>query len=675
MKYIRVISFLLFFCWGIGSGYADASDRKKILLKGIITDTQKRPVNGASVSVVDENGKVATNADGAFSIRVFADARLSISSIGYETKEIPVYGREDVSIELKESLTELPEVTVSSTLKNLMKITFDPTELELIKDRFFLNTRYRVPSDLFHPDSRLIIQPVITDKSTNVSISLRPMVFDGKVYDILVQRGNICGDRAEKDHYSPYAVVVEKFSADNLIAYSDSLSVENISNDYQAEVHIKISTFCDEAYRDSIIIARGVVYPMRFLNYNLVAMALGNEYTPEQEIQSFDEKGEIKLSFLAGDAAIYENVGRNSSELKKMRDALGEIDRNTTKKLKLFSIKGYTSPEGTYEYNLKLAKQRMRNAIEKMTLHLSDETLNNTRLEDEALVEPWSVVYAQMLNDTVPEVTELGDLIKRARNNHDEISWGAKRLKSYTLINNQYLAPLRRVEYFYNYTEFRTLKNEEIRALYDADPKKLTANEFWRYITMQPELSDDRKEFLYRQALSVHPDLLVAANNLAVLKIGQNQADTTILQPFLTTDTPLPVWVNQAVAYLQLREFSKADQIASHLPDKDECRMTKALAAALSGKYEEAYPVIAEKGGINKAVLLLSMKRNKEAYDVLKEVADKTATAAYLKAIAANRLNLINEALLHLDSAFTLDPSLKEVAAKDGDVIDLVDIK
>lgn len=675
MKYIRVISFLLFFWWGIGSGYADASERKKILLKGIITDTQKRPVNGASVSVVNENGKVATNADGAFSIRVFSDARLSISSIGYETKEIAVYGREEVSIELRESLTELPEVTVSSTLKNLMKITFDPTELGLIKDRFFLNTRYRVPSDLFHPDSRLIIQPVITDKSTNVSISLRPMVFDGKVYDILVQRGNICGDRAEKDHYSPYAVVVENFSSDNLIAYSDSLSVENISNDYQAEVHIKISTFCEEEYRDSIIIARGVVYPMRFLNYNLVAMALGNEYTPEQEIQSFDEKGEIKLSFLAGDAGIYENVGRNSSELKKMRDALGEIDRNTTKKLKLFSIKGYTSPEGTYEYNLKLAKQRMRNAIEKMTLHLSDETLNNMRLEDEALVEPWSVVYGQMLNDSVPEFRELGDLIKRARNNHDEISWGAKRLKSYTLINNQYLAPLRRVEYFYNYTEFRTLKNEEIKALYDADPQKLTANEFWRYITMQPELSDDGKEFLYRQALSVHPDLLVAANNLAVLKIGQNRADTTILQPFLTTEAPLAVWVNQAVAYLQLREFSKADQIASHLPDKDECRMTKALAAALSGKYEEAYPVIAEKGGINKAVLLLSMKRNKEAYDVLKEVTDKTAPAAYLKAIAANRLNLINEALVHLDSAFSLDPSLKEVAAKDGDVIDLVDIK
>lgn len=675
MKYIRFVFVVVILLWINSGEYIIASTRKKIQLNGIVTDLQGRPVGGAGITVGKEKGEVATNTSGAFTVYTFPDATLLVSSIGYETIEIPVNGRKEVTIQLKESLTELPEVTVSSTLKKLMKITFDPTELELIKDRFFLKTRYRVPSDLFHPDSRLIIQPVITDKSTNVSVSLRPVVFDGKVYDILIKRGNVCGDPAERDHYSPYAVVVDKFSADNLIAYSDSLSVENVSNDYEAEVFIKIGTFCDAAYHDSIVIARGVVYPMRFLDYNLVAMALGNEYTPAQEIQSFDEKGEIKLSFLAGDAAIYENVGRNTSELKKMRDALGEIDRNTTKKLKFFRIKGYTSPEGTYEYNQKLAKQRMKNAIEKMTLNLSAETLNNTKLEDEALVESWLTVYNQMQNDTVPEASELGDLIKRARNSHDEISWGAKRLKSYTMINNQYLAPLRRVEYNYNYTEFRTLKNEEIKALYDADPKKLTANEFWRYITMQTGLTDERREFLYRQALSVHPGLLVAANNLAVLKIEQNQADTTILQSFLTADAPLPVWVNQAVAYLQLREFATADQIASRLPDKEECRMTKALAAALSGKYEEAYPVIAAKGGINKAVMLLSMKRNKEAYDVLKELPDRTANAEYLRAITANRLNLINEALIHLNMAFELNPSLREVAEKDGDVIDLVDIK
>lgn len=676
MKYfyyiLLVFSFLLL---NLPTESLSAAGRKKITLKGVVTDTKGRPIGGAAIQINNEKSGIAANSMGIFTVNVESDAKLLVSSVGFITKDVLVKGQEEMNIQLEESLTELPEVTVSSTTKKLVKITFDPTDLELIKDRFFLKTRYRVPSDMFHSDSRMVIQPVIIDKATNDSILLRPVVYDGKVYDILTKRGNVCGDKAERDYYTPYAQIIDHFSPENMIAYSDSLTVENISGDYQAEVQIKIGTFCDPEYLDSIIIARGIVYPMRFLDYKLVSMALGNEYAPKQQVQSFDEKGEVKLTFLVGDATIYENVGRNALELKKMREALGEIDKSTSKKLKLFQIKGYTSPEGTYEFNLKLAQQRMRNASLKMTSHLSPQTVKEMKITDEALVEPWSIVYEQMLRDSLPEAVELGELIKRSRNGHDEISWGSKRLKFYSMMNERYLAPLRRVEYFYNYTEFRTLKNEEIKVLYDADPKKLTANEFWRYITMQPDLTDEKKEFLYCQALSVHPNLLIAANNLAALKIGQNKADTTILQPFLTEDAPTPVWVNQAVAYLQLREFNKADKIASYLPDTEECRMTKALAAALSGKFEESYPVIAEKGGINKAVMLLSMKRNKEAYEVLKETPEKTASAEYLRAIAANRLNLVTEALIHLNAALELNPSLKEVAEKDGDVIDLLDIK
>ena len=79
----------------------------------------------------------------------------------------------------------------------------------------------------------------------------------------------------------------------------------------------------------------------------------------------------------------------------------------------------------------------------------------------------------------------------------------------------------------------------------------------------------------------------------------------------------------------------------------------KALAAAMDGKYQEAYPIFEKQGGINQAILLLSMKQNSKAWEVLKKIEDTSPDTEYVKAIAANRLNNVNEAVIHLRNAIT----------------------
>lgn len=90
---------------------------------------------------------------------------------------------------------------------------------------------------------------------------------------------------------------------------------------------------------------------------------------------------------------------------------------------------------------------------------------------------------------------------------------------------------------------------------------------------------------------------MIAANNLASLLIKQNRADTTLLKPFITQDAPSAILVNQTVAYLQKRDFKKANHFAELLPDNKETEMVKALAAAMDGKYQEAYPTFEKQGG------------------------------------------------------------------------------
>ena len=74
----------------------------------------------------------------------------------------------------------------------------------------------------------------------------------------------------------------------------------------------------------------------------------------------------------------------------------------------------------------------------------------------------------------------------------------------------------------------------------------------------------------------------------------------------------------------------------------------------------------------NEVVMLLAMKKNQEAWDKISTIDVETAREYYIKAIAANRLEKIGDAIMSIEKALELDPSLLEVAKVDGDIIDLL---
>lgn len=66
----------------------------------------------------------------------------------------------------------------------------------------------------------------------------------------------------------------------------------------------------------------------------------------------------------------------------------------------------------------------MKNAAEKVFEKISEETIRKAKVENDAIVESWNTVCELMEKDSIKEVTQLKDLIRRARGNHNEISWG-----------------------------------------------------------------------------------------------------------------------------------------------------------------------------------------------------------------------------------------------------------
>jgi iron complex outermembrane recepter protein len=95
---------------------ADANDPglpESVVIKGRVTNEKGEPVAGATVKVSGEKIGTATDADGAFSIRVPAHSVLVISSVGYQTREIVADKDATLNIQLKLGDKVIEEVVVT----------------------------------------------------------------------------------------------------------------------------------------------------------------------------------------------------------------------------------------------------------------------------------------------------------------------------------------------------------------------------------------------------------------------------------------------------------------------------------------------------------------------------------------------------------------------------------
>ena len=81
---------------------------------------------------------------------------------------------------------------------------------------------------------------------------------------------------------------------------------------------------------------------------------------------------------------------------------------------------------------------------------------------------------------------------------------------------------------------------------------------------------------------------------------------------------------------------------------------------------------MAATGKRNELLMMLAMKRNKEALKLSRELPDDEALTHYLRAICLNRADDAVGAYEELKRSFEMDPSLEKIAHTDGDVNDLL---
>ena len=667
------------------SFHAFAQDN--IRVQGKITDIATgEPI--AAVNIIEDGYVVAySDIDGNYSCTVSRSGELIFYSGQHEEVKVKVDNRQVINVQMQVLTIQLSEAVVTASYGNTT-VYVEPSDLQLVGDHFVLKTSVRIPRRKFDMNSRFIFQPTLYNATLKDTSYFRPVVIDGEKYHINQQRYFSFDD--SKDKLADYVVTNDLAETDHIYSYRDSIYVPptDINHDYRSDCYLGINgLFRKETsilwgkthYSDTLVIAKGTVNPLRFLEYSIDPQDLTDTtLIPKPEMKLLMDAGVSKINFVLGKAKVDEDDPESVQNINNIKQKLQAIVNNEFATLQSIEIVGYASPEGSYKQNLALAEDRTDLILKELAASLDPAVAKYVTLTSNSVVEPWSKV-ADILRDTEPELAQyIDDLVYKYSDTHDKIIPHMRNHKKYrTVLLKETLPALRKVEYTLNYSEFRKLKDFEIWDRYNARTEEISRYEFWRLIDTAPD-SLTRYD-LINESLEHYPNFTYVANELAVKLIQKDSVNLELLKPSLGKKAPEPVIYNQALMALGAREVAMADSLARLLPTNDATAYLKSITAALAGDYEGAYPQIASRGGLNEILLLLCMERNATALSKCNELMtlpeySQNAKFWYVHAICANRAEDIFTAMTSLEMALMLDPSLEEISRLDSDVMDVIDL-
>lgn len=679
MKPLRSITFLVaLFLLTV----SDVSAQEVMRVLGtVVVKSDGSPCIGVNVSDASTRRVLAmTDVDGTFAVNVRSNARLRFSMVGMKTKEVDVKGKSRLRVVLEEESVSLKEVTVSQK-RITDKILPEPTDIEVRGNYFHVKTRVRVPREMFSHNTRLVVQPVLNNATRKQVTLMKPMVYDAREYNETQDRlyNFDLNDSLAGDPLARYITVKseqtrEKGRPNDIIGYNDSIYVEHVKDDFSCDVYMAIENYNRILYRDTTIIARGTVNPLRFLDYSFAAHELTDSaYFPKKEVQLRDSQGKVNLRFPVGKAVFDSSDPQNASEIDKLRQQIETISQSKGASLSSLELRGQSSPEGRYSRNMSLAKMRMDYALGFLKRTLPADMTQGMTFMSDAKVAPWSRVAEILRKDTLASEADRVEAILAAHPGNIEAQGRAiQRLPFYhKIIATRCLPQLRRVDYTLHYNVYRTLTIDEIAQLYAQDYSQLSKYEFFKLYRAEADTA--KRVAMMRQALEVYPSFMAAANDLSVQLINHRQYDASLLRPFAGAGAPQEVNVNQLITLLNEGLYASADSVAHFVNDNESTHTMLAVNAVLNSRYDaKNYAAIAKTGKRNEVVMLLAMKLDDAALRMSRQLPDNEAVSHYLRAICLNRTNDPTEAYEELKRAFAMDPSLKEIAKTDGDVTDLL---
>lgn len=301
---------------------------------------------------------------------------------------------------------------------------------------------------------------------------------------------------------------------------------------------------------------------------------------PEAEVvKTRSLSGSAFIDFPVSRTEIKPDYRNNSAELAKIRATIDSVRNDADIRITSLSIKGYASPEGSYESNGRLASGRTQSLKEYVAgLYHFDDDIISTSYE----AEDWAGLRKYVEQSSLTHRQEILDLIDSNREpDNKEYKIKKEYPEDYAVLLRDCYPSLRHSDYRVEYVIRSFSSAGEIRPLIQSQPQKLSLQEFY-LATQGMEPGSEEFNKVFETAVRIYPDDETANLNAANTAMSEGNLQKASAYLDKAGNSPQAVYARGIYAVLT-GNYAEAQRL---LQDAQNAGVAKATEALEYAKYK-----------------------------------------------------------------------------------------
>lgn len=239
-----------------------------------------------------------------------------------------------------------------------------------------------------------------------------------------------------------------------------------------------------------------------------------------EPVKERHESGVARLNFRLDRYEIVPELGNNEAELDSIRRTIDKVKDDPDVKITSIVLHGYASPDGSYQHNADLARNRIR----ALYLYLRGlYNLSDGLYRNETTPEDWQGAIAKARKCDLAQKQEVLAIMESEMDpDQKEAQLRLKTPADYRYLLDNVFPGLRRTEYTVNY-DVRNFNLEEARRLINTQPQKLSLQEMF-VVANSYERGSEEYKHAYDVAVTMYPTDETANVNAAYVALDAGDA-------------------------------------------------------------------------------------------------------------------------------------------------------
>ena len=376
------------------------------------------------------------------------------------------------------------------------------------------------------------------------------------------------------------------------------------------------------------------------------------------------KKQEANIKFLINQANLRKSELKNNSvgEFVKL---LKEINKDREGlNLQNVEIQAYASPEGGFKFNDKLANKR-QNVSEKYVRKEMKSAGVEGNLDAHYTAQDWEgfqqLVQASNIQDK--------DVILRVLSMYKDPQEREQQIRNmsegFRELADAILPELRRSRLIIHY-ETIGRNDEQIKAQYNEDAAKLSADELLYYATLEEDAA--KKEEIYAKTAQLYTNDYRPLNNQAVMAFNRGdeaKAKELLAQAITKSNNAAEANATLGLIALKNGNVAEAENLIAKAADANALNEALGNLSIAKGNYAQAEEYFKDSYNNSAALAQLLNQNYAAAKATLNNIKNPNGLTSYLHAIVSARQGNKYAANSYLKEALQKDPSLKAYAEND----------